>query len=72
MADGRQAREDPRGGSLSVIWKNSQMGGSRFATTDPETLPDGRWSRQPVNGWQQGQSTTGAKQNIEVSILHQF
>jgi hypothetical protein len=30
--------------SLSVLWKNSQMGGSRSLTTVPETLRDGRWS----------------------------
>ena len=31
------------------FWKISRVGGSRFATADPETLWDGRWSQGP--GW---------------------
>ena len=44
MAGGSAGAGGPPWRMALVLWKNSQIGGSRSRTADPETLRDGRWS----------------------------
>jgi hypothetical protein len=52
-------RNGPRGGSLSLLWKNSQMGGSRSRTAGPRDVAG--WSMVGGSGGSGRHSIDGAR-----------